>query len=99
MRLADKVAIVTGGAHGIGLAIAWRYLAEGARVIIADIDTAKGKPPPGRSAPAANAVSRPPTSARRAPSRTWSPRPAPHSAGLTSWSTMPASFTPPISSI
>jgi len=42
MRLKDKVAIVTGGAHGIGLAIARRYVAEGARVTIADVDTAAG---------------------------------------------------------
>jgi glucose 1-dehydrogenase len=43
MRLADRVAIVTGGAHGIGLAIARRYVAEGARVIIADVDAAAGE--------------------------------------------------------
>ncbi len=43
MRLADKVAIVTGGAHGIGLAIARRYVAEGARVVIADVDRAAGE--------------------------------------------------------
>ena len=43
MRLADKVAIVTGGARGIGLAIAKRYVAEGARVVIADVDVVAGE--------------------------------------------------------
>src|SRR5262245_66008627 len=43
MRLKDKVAIVTGAARGIGLAIAKRYVAEGARVTIADIDAAAGE--------------------------------------------------------
>lgn len=38
MKLTDKTAVITGGARGIGLAIARRYLAEGARVVIADID-------------------------------------------------------------
>jgi glucose 1-dehydrogenase len=43
MRLKDKVAIVTGAARGIGLAIARRYVAEGARVTLADIDAAGGE--------------------------------------------------------
>jgi glucose 1-dehydrogenase len=42
MKLEDKVAIVTGGARGIGLAIARRYLREGAKVVIADIDESAG---------------------------------------------------------
>jgi NAD(P)-dependent dehydrogenase (short-subunit alcohol dehydrogenase family) len=42
-KLKDKVAIVTGGAHGIGLAIARRYLDEGAKVVIADVDTTAGQ--------------------------------------------------------
>ena len=37
-RLDGKVAIVTGGAGGIGRAISERYGAEGARVVVADFD-------------------------------------------------------------
>jgi D-sorbitol dehydrogenase (acceptor) len=37
MRLEGKVAVVTGGARGIGAAICRRYAAEGARVAVADI--------------------------------------------------------------
>jgi glucose 1-dehydrogenase len=43
MQLENKVAIVTGGARGIGLAIAKRYVTEGAKVVIADIDGAAGE--------------------------------------------------------
>lgn len=39
-RLSGKVAIVTGAASGIGLAIASRFLAEGALVVCADRDEA-----------------------------------------------------------
>ena len=42
MRLSGKTALVTGGASGLGEAIAQRYVAEGARVIIADIDLTAG---------------------------------------------------------
>lgn len=39
-RFTNKVAIVTGAAHGIGAAIAARLAQEGARVLVADIDEA-----------------------------------------------------------
>jgi glucose 1-dehydrogenase len=40
--LENKVAIVTGGAKGIGLAIARRFASEGARVVIADVNEEAG---------------------------------------------------------
>ncbi len=43
MKLKDKVAIVTGGAGGLGKAIARRYAAEGAKVVIADLDASKAE--------------------------------------------------------
>ncbi|TDP61663.1 glucose 1-dehydrogenase [Roseateles toxinivorans] len=42
MRLKDKVAIVTGGASGFGEGIVRKFVAEGARVLIADRDLAAG---------------------------------------------------------
>jgi NAD(P)-dependent dehydrogenase (short-subunit alcohol dehydrogenase family) len=41
-RLAGKVAVVTGGCSGIGLATVRRFIEEGARVVIGDIDDARG---------------------------------------------------------
>ncbi len=43
MRLDGKSAIVTGGASGIGAAIAKAYAAEGASVVVADINEAGGE--------------------------------------------------------
>ncbi|NDV87168.1 glucose 1-dehydrogenase [Aurantimonas aggregata] len=42
MALKGQVAIVTGGAKGIGYAIAQRFLQDGAKVVIADIDEKAG---------------------------------------------------------
>ncbi|HET9667511.1 MAG TPA: SDR family oxidoreductase [Desertimonas sp.] len=43
MRLQDRVAIVTGGGSGIGTAYARRFVAEGAKVMIADIGEEQGQ--------------------------------------------------------
>lgn len=43
MRLAGRTAVVTGGARGIGRAIAEGYAREGARVCIADIDAGEAQ--------------------------------------------------------
>jgi NAD(P)-dependent dehydrogenase (short-subunit alcohol dehydrogenase family) len=42
MRLKDQVAIITGAGAGIGKAVALRYAAEGAQVLVAEIDSQRG---------------------------------------------------------
>lgn len=44
MQLDKKLALVTGGVGGLGKAIARKFIAEGAKVVITDIDDAEGKP-------------------------------------------------------
>ena len=41
--LANKVAVITGGASGIGAAAAELFVAEGARVVLGDIQDAEGE--------------------------------------------------------
>jgi 3-oxoacyl-[acyl-carrier protein] reductase len=43
MLLQDKVALVTGAASGIGRATAHAFAAEGARVVLADVDRERGE--------------------------------------------------------
>lgn len=43
MKLKQQVAIITGSAQGIGRQIAQRFAAEGARVVIADVNEAQAK--------------------------------------------------------
>src|SRR5213596_3879789 len=43
MKLEDRVAVVTGAGQGIGRAYAHRLVEEGARVVVAELNEAKGK--------------------------------------------------------
>jgi len=42
-RLEGRVAVVTGGGSGIGLATVRRFAQEGARVVVGDVDAVGGK--------------------------------------------------------
>ncbi len=42
MRLRDKIAIVTGGASGMGAATAQLFASEGAKVVVADLLESEG---------------------------------------------------------
>ncbi|MFN3629380.1 MAG: glucose 1-dehydrogenase [Casimicrobiaceae bacterium] len=57
MRLKDKVAIVSGGAQGFGRGIVERFVAEGARVVVADLKAEAAQALARALGPAALAVS------------------------------------------
>ena len=89
MRLAGKIAIVTGAASGFGEGIARKFVAEGAKVIVADRDgdgARAGRRRARRRPPSACA----PMSPGPPTSRRWSRRRSSASAASTSWSTTPA---------
>ena len=78
--LNGRTAVITGGAQGIGLAIARTFADHGAHVVIGDLDEAKAKEAAGSLS--ADALFSPPRQ--------------PLSGRSTSWSTMQASpATPP----
>ena len=41
-KLGGKVAVITGGASGMGRATVMRFLADGAKVVVADLNEANG---------------------------------------------------------
>jgi NAD(P)-dependent dehydrogenase (short-subunit alcohol dehydrogenase family) len=56
MRLNGKTALITGGSSGLGAAMATRFVAEGASVVIADIDDAGGKALAAKLGPTASYI-------------------------------------------
>lgn len=55
-RMDGRVALVTGGARGIGAAVVRRFVGEGARVVVADVLDAEGKDLAAELGPAAHYV-------------------------------------------
>lgn len=64
-ELKDKVAVVTGAASGIGLALAERFLEEGMRVVMADIEAAPLEAAAARVDPSGERVLPVPTDVRK----------------------------------
>ena len=90
MDINGATAIVTGGASGIGAAVARQLAAKGARVVVADLQDDEGRGPRRRRSAASSRTSTSPTPSR---SRPRSRRP-PSSARCGCWSTPPASARP-----
>ena len=66
MRLENKVAVVTGAARGIGRATAERLLAEGAKVVVSDIDVERLKQTAAEIGPADRVLAHPADVAKKA---------------------------------
>jgi NAD(P)-dependent dehydrogenase (short-subunit alcohol dehydrogenase family) len=75
-QVSGKVAIVTGGASGIGEACAETLAREGASVLITDIDDILGKGVVDRIAKAGGRISSPTPRSATAASTSWWPMPA-----------------------
>jgi 3-oxoacyl-[acyl-carrier protein] reductase len=84
-RLRGKVAIVTGAGSGIGRATALRFAAEGAKLVVNDVDPEAQRVAKEIEAAGGSASPFPRMSPTRDWSRRWSARRRRASAGSTCW--------------